>query len=152
MAFVLTSPAFLEGETIPRQYSCDGRNLAPPLAWSGPPESTRGFALIMDDPDAPNGTFTHWAFYDIPGTARDLADRSLGKALRNDFGRAAYDGPCPPVGHGAHRYFFTLYAVDVPSLTLKGRTRNALERALQKHTLATAQLTGRYERESKRKP
>jgi Raf kinase inhibitor-like YbhB/YbcL family protein len=150
MAFTLTSPAFVEGETIPPQYSCDGHNLAPPLVWSDPPEDTRGFALIMDDPDAPNGTFTHWVLYDIPATARSLADQSFGTALRNDFGHAAYGGPCPPVGHGPHRYFLTLYAVDVPSLTLKGSTRKALERALQPHTLGTARLIGRYERKSKR--
>jgi Raf kinase inhibitor-like YbhB/YbcL family protein len=148
--FTLTSPAFLEGQTIPRQYSCDGDNIAPPLRWSDPPESTRGFALIMDDPDAPNGTFTHWMLYDIPVTAKDLAGQSPGKALHNDFGRAAYGGPCPPVGHGSHRYFFTLHAVDVPSLIVKTRTRTGLERALQTHTLATARLMGRYERTSKR--
>lgn len=151
MAFTLTSPAFLEGETIPRQYTCDGDNVAPSLAWSDPPaENTRGFALIMDDPDAPNGTFTHWLLYDIPATARNLDNRSLGKELRNDFGRAAYGGPCPPVGHGPHRYFFTLHALDVSTLTVKGETRAALERALQKHTLTTARLMGRYERKSKR--
>jgi Raf kinase inhibitor-like YbhB/YbcL family protein len=150
MAFTLTSPAFLEGETIPRQYSCDGDNTAPPLVWSDPPENTRGFALIMDDPDAPNGTFTHWVLYDIPAAATKLADQRLGRALRNDFGRAAYGGPCPPVGHGSHRYFFTLYAVDVLSLSVQGRTRTALERALQTHTLATARLMGRYERKSRR--
>ena len=104
----------------------------------------------MDDPDAPNGTFTHWVLYDIPASARSLADQSLGTALQNDFGRAAYGGPCPPVGHGAHRYVFTLYAVDVPSLTLKGSTRKVLERALQTHTLGTSRLMGRYERKSKR--
>jgi Raf kinase inhibitor-like YbhB/YbcL family protein len=150
MAFTLTSPAFLEGETIPRQYSCDGDNLAPPLMWSDPPKNARGFALIMDDPDAPSGTFTHWVLHDIPATATSLADQPIGKALRNDFGRAAYGGPCPPVGHGPHRYFFTLYAVDVPSISVKGNTRTALERALRTHTLATAQLMGRYERRSKR--
>lgn len=150
MPFILTSPAFLEGETIPRQYSCDGDNVAPPLAWSDPPEGTRGFALIMDDPDAPNGTFTHWVVQDIPATATNLANQPLGKPLRNDFGRAAYAGPCPPVGHGPHRYFFTLYAVDIPSLTVQGRTRTALERPLQTHTLATARLMGCYERKSTR--
>jgi hypothetical protein len=148
MAFALTSPAFLEGETIPRQYTCEGDNIAPPLAWSDPPGKARGFALIMDDPDAPNGTFTHWLLYDIPATATHLADQPLGKALRSDFGRNAYGGPCPPVGHGPHRYFFTLYAVDVPSLSVNGRSRAALERALRTHTLATAQLMGQYERKS----
>jgi hypothetical protein len=77
MAFTLTSLAFLEGETIPRQYTCDGDDLAPPLAWSDPPEGTRGFALVMDDPDAPNGTFTHWVLYDIPATATGLSAFSI---------------------------------------------------------------------------
>jgi len=152
MAFILTSSAFREGETVPRQFTCDGNNLAPPLAWSDAPDGTRSFALIMDDPDAPHGTFTHWVLYDIPATTTELTEQSPGKALRNDFGRPGYGGPCPPVGHGPHRYFFTLYAVDVPSLTLKGRTRKALERVLQARTLATARLMGRYERKSTRSP
>jgi Raf kinase inhibitor-like YbhB/YbcL family protein len=149
MAFRLTSSAFQEGEMIPRQFTCDGDGLAPPLAWSEAPDGTRSFALIMDDPDAPHGTFTHWLLCDIPATTTELADQSVGKALRNDFGRPGYGGPCPPVGHGPHRYFFTLHAVDVPSLALKGRTRKVLERVLQTHTLATARLMGRYERKSK---
>jgi Raf kinase inhibitor-like YbhB/YbcL family protein len=115
-----------------------------------PPEGTRSFALIMDDPDAPKGTFTHWLLYDIPATATELADQSRAQTLRNDFGRAGYGGPCPPSGHEPHRYVFTLYAVDVPALTLQGRTRGALEQALHAHTLATARLMGRYERTSKR--
>ena len=152
MAFTLRSSAFDDEQAITRPYTCDGANLAPPLAWSEPPQGTRSFALIMDDPDAPSGTFTHWLLYDIPATATDVADPSLGKTLRNDFGRAAYAGPCPPVGHGAHRYFFTLYAVDVPSLTLKGTARKALDRVLQAHTLGTARLMGRYERTGKKSP
>jgi Raf kinase inhibitor-like YbhB/YbcL family protein len=152
MAFNLTSSAFREGETIPRQFTCDGDDLALPLAWSDAPDGTRGFALIMDDPDAPHGTFTHWLLYNIPATTTALTDQLVGTTLHNDFGRPKYGGPCPPPGHGPHRYFFTLYAVDVPSLTLKGRTRKALERALQAHTLATARLMGRYERRSERSP
>jgi Raf kinase inhibitor-like YbhB/YbcL family protein len=120
MAFTLTSAALQEGETIPRQFTCDGKDIAPPLAWSDAPGGTRGFALIMDDPDAPHGTFTHWLLYDIPATTTELTDPSIGRALRNDFGRAGYGGPCPPVGHGPHRYFFTLYAVDVPVAHLQG--------------------------------
>ena len=149
MAFTLTSSAFQEGETIPRQFTCDGDGLAPPLAWLDAPGGTRSFALIMDDPDAPHGTFTHWVLYDIPAATTELADRAVGRALRNDFGRPGYGGPCPPVGHGPHGYLFTLYALDVPSLTLKGRTRRAIEQALQAHALDPAQLTGRYERKSK---
>jgi len=149
MTFSVESSAFGDGETIPRPFTCEGTDRTPPLAWSDPPQGTRSFALIMDDPDAPNGTFTHWLIYDIPADATGLADQPDGKTLRNDFGRAEYGGPCPPVGHGPHRYVFTLYAVDVPVLRLQGRTRKALERALHAHTLATAQLTGHYERISK---
>jgi len=148
MAFTFGSSAFGDGETIPRAFTCEGANLPPPLGWSSPPHGTRGFALIVDDPDAPNGPFTHWLLYDIPGDATELTGEPDGKALRNDFGRAGYGGPCPPVGHGPHRYVFTLYAVDVPVLTLQGRTRTALERALHAHTLATARLMGHYERKS----
>lgn len=150
MAFTLTSSAFREGEAIPRQFTCDGEGDTPPLAWSDAPDGTRGFALIVDDPDAPHGTFTHWLLYDIPATTTELRDQSVGKALRNDFGRSGYGGPCPPVGGGPHRYFFTLHAVDVPALTPKGGTRKALERTLQAHTLATARLMGRYERRNTR--
>jgi Raf kinase inhibitor-like YbhB/YbcL family protein len=149
MAFALTSSALREGQAIPARFTCDGTNASPPLAWSDPPQAARGFALIMDDPDAPNRTFTHWMLYDIPATATELTDQSLGKTLPNDFGRAGYGGPCPPVGAGPHRYFFTLYAVDVPSLNPKGRTRKALERVLQAHTVATARLMARYERTRK---
>lgn len=150
MAFTLESSAFRDGQAIPRPFTCDGTDRPPPLSWSDPPEGTRSFALIMDDPDAPSGTFTHWLLYDIPATAQDMSDPALGKTLRNDFGRAGYGGPCPPPRHGAHRYFFTLYAVDVPVLELQGKTREALERALRAHTLATARLMGRYERHSGR--
>lgn len=148
MAFTLRSSAFEDGETIPRQFTCDGRDLAPPLAWSDVPEGTRSFALVMDDPDAPHGTFTHWLLYDIPATTTALLEHAGGKALRNSFGRAEYGGPCPPPGHGPHRYIFTLYALDVPALAMRGGTRAALDRSLQAHTVATARLMGRYERES----
>ena len=149
MAFTLKSSAFEDGETIPQQFTCDGRDLAPPLSWSDAPEATRSFALVMDDPDAPRGTFTHWLLYDIPAPTTEMRAHASGKALRNDFGRAEYGGPCPPPGHGPHRYFFTLYAVDVSTLGLHGSTRAALERALHEHTLATARLIGRYERKKR---
>jgi Raf kinase inhibitor-like YbhB/YbcL family protein len=146
MAFTLTSSAFQDGETIPRQFTCDGKDLAPPLAWSDAPEGTRSFALVMEDPDAPHGTFTHWLLYDIPAMTAELRGHAGGTALRNDFGRAAYGGPCPPPGHGPHRYVITLYAIDVAALDIHGRSRAALDRALLAHTLATARLTGHYER------
>ena len=150
MAFRLTSSAFDNGETIPGVFTCEGDNLAPPLTWSGAPEGARSFALIMDDPDAPNGTFTHWLLYDIPADATELGHHTAaGKTLRNSFGRSGYGGPCPPPGHGPHRYFFTLYALDVAQLELHGAARQALERALHPHVLETAQLMGRYERKGR---
>ena len=144
MAFAISSPAFADGADVPPEYTCDGADAPPPLALREPPQGTRSLALIMDDPDAPRGTFTHWLAYDI-APAREF-DPTRGKTLRNNFGREGYGGPCPPPGHGPHRYHFTVYAVDVPSLTLKGKTRQDLEAALQGHTLATARLAGRYER------
>jgi Raf kinase inhibitor-like YbhB/YbcL family protein len=104
----------------------------------------------MDDPDAPGGTFTHWLLYDIPATTRDLGKHVVGKTLRNSFGRSGYGGPCPPPGHGPHRYVFTLYAVDVSALDLHGNSREALEKAVHAHTLATARLMGRYERKRRK--
>jgi Raf kinase inhibitor-like YbhB/YbcL family protein len=145
MAFRIDTPAFHEGETVPQQFTCDGADTPPKLSVSDPPDGTRSFAVIMDDPDAPNGTFTHWLVYDIPADGEDLAT-DHGTALRNGFGRPGYGGPCPPRNHDAHRYFFTVYAVDVPSLGLKGDSRQDLEEALQTHTLATARLMGRYRR------
>jgi Raf kinase inhibitor-like YbhB/YbcL family protein len=150
MAFTLTSSAFQDGGTIPRQFTCDGDDVAPPLAWSDAPEGTRSFALVMEDPDAPQGTFTHWLLYGIPATTTELREQ-VGTALRNSFGRAAYGGPCPPPGHGPHRYVFTLYALDVPTLALHSGTRASLDTALRAHTLATTRLTGRYERKRKGK-
>jgi len=146
MAFTLTTSAFNDGETVPRCFTCDGDDAAPPLAWANPPQGTRSFALVMDDPDAPRGVFTHWLVYDIPATARSLGDDHGAKTLPNSFGGPGYGGPCPPPGHGAHRYVFTLHALDVPALDVHGHTRDALERALRGHTIATARLTGRYAR------
>ena len=145
MSFSITTPAFQNGEVIPRQFTCDGADAAPQFRIADPPDGTRSFALVMDDPDAPSGTFTHWLAYDIPAGSSDLLV-THGKTLRNSFGRSGYGGPCPPRRHGPHRYFFTLYAVDVPTLGLKGDSRDDLEGALQDHTLGTARLMGRYER------
>jgi Raf kinase inhibitor-like YbhB/YbcL family protein len=145
MAFTVTSPAFHDGGIVPKQFTCDGTDAPPPLKLSNPPDGTRSFALIMDDPDAPKGTFTHWLAYDIPADSNELRVTE-GKTLRNSFGRSGYGGPCPPPGHGAHHYVFTVYAVDVPSLGLQGASRKDLENALKTHTLATARVTGQYER------
>lgn len=146
MAFTLTTTAFDDGGTIPRAWTCDGENLPPPLTWSGAPRGTAAYALIVDDPDAPGHTFTHCLLYDIPGTLTGLRHPLDGRTLPNDFGRPGYGGPCPPRGHGPHRYVFTLYAVDVPELALRGTSRKALDQALARHTLGHATLTGVYER------
>jgi Raf kinase inhibitor-like YbhB/YbcL family protein len=148
MAFSLTSPTFDDGEAIPAKHTCDGEDVPPPLMWSDPPEGTRSFALIMDDPDAPSGTFTHWLLYDMPSRTTQLPGEGSSKSLRNDFGRSGYGGPCPPQEHGPHRYVFTLHAVDVLSLELRGDSREDLNDALKAHTLETARLVGRYERPS----
>jgi Raf kinase inhibitor-like YbhB/YbcL family protein len=145
MPFSIRTAAFRDEGPIPAQFTCDGSDTAPGFNIADPPDGTRSFAMIMDDPDAPNGVFTHWLVYDIPANGDDLAV-AQGKTLPNSFGRAGYGGPCPPVGHGPHRYFFNVYAVDVPSLGLKGDSRQDLEEALKTHTLGTARLMGRYER------
>jgi Raf kinase inhibitor-like YbhB/YbcL family protein len=146
MTFTLSSPAFRHESTVPVTFTCDGDDVPPPLSWSGKPDGTRSFALILDDPDAPGGTFTHWLLHDIPSHTTELSATAVGKTLRNSFGRSGYGGPCPPRGHGVHRYFFTLYALDVPTLSFRGKSRDDLEEAMQGHVLATARLMGRYER------
>jgi Raf kinase inhibitor-like YbhB/YbcL family protein len=146
MSFTVRSAAFNDGDPIPRQFTCDGENVPPPLEWSGAPDETSSFALIMDDPDAPGGTFTHWILYDIPLGTPHWPAGSESKTLLNSFKRSGYAGPCPPRGHGPHHYVFTVYAVDVRNLELTGDRLADLRAALDAHTLATAQLTGLYER------
>ncbi len=149
MAFTLTIAAFGDGGMIPAKFTCEGVNVSPELRWSDAPSSARSFALIVDDPDAPVGTFTHWVLFDIPAERSYLAEGEgkIGLAGKNDFGRAGYGGPCPPRGHGPHRYIFTLYALDVASLKLKaGPDRRQVAAALGSHILAQAKYTGRYER------
>jgi Raf kinase inhibitor-like YbhB/YbcL family protein len=119
------------------------------LHWSDAPATAKSFALIMDDPDAPVGTFTHWVLFDIPAERSSLAEgeHMIGLAGKNDFGRVGYGGPCPPRGHGPHRYFFALYALDIASLKSKiGVDRRQAESAMRYHILAQAQVMGRYER------
>jgi Raf kinase inhibitor-like YbhB/YbcL family protein len=141
----ITTSAFKDGEAIPRALTCDGDEAPPVRELSDLPDGARSLALIMDDPDAPNGPFTHWLVYDIPVGNGPLAAGD-GKTLQNGFGRTGYGGPCPPPGHGRHRYYFTVYAVDVPSLGFRGRSRQDLEDALQTHTVGKAMLMGTYER------
>jgi Raf kinase inhibitor-like YbhB/YbcL family protein len=149
MTFTLTVTAFADGNLIPAKFSCEGANVSPELRWNETPVNTKSFALIVDDPDAPAGTFTHWVLFDIPADRSSLAQgiSAVGVTGKNDFGRADYGGPCPPRGHGPHRYYFTLYALDTASLKLKaGAGRREMETALRSHILAQAQYLGRYER------
>lgn len=148
MDFTLSSPAFADGAAIPARHTCDGDDVSPRLIWSGAPDGTRSLALVMDDPDAPRSTFTHWVVYDLPSDLAELAEGSTqGTQGRNSFGRTGYGGPCPPPGDDPHRYRFSLYALDVPTLGLANGTREELERKIETHVLGTAPLMGRYQRQ-----
>jgi Raf kinase inhibitor-like YbhB/YbcL family protein len=148
--FELTSPAFTQGNVIPTQYTCDGRDISPALAWGDPPEGTKSFALIMDDPDAPGGTWVHWVLFNIPPEARGLpedlprdaqfADGSLNG--NNSWNRLGYDGPCPP--SGTHRYFFKLYALDILLDLPSGTKKLQLTPAMEGHILGQLELMGIY--------
>ena len=141
----LTSTAFQEGQAIPAQFSCDGANQPPPLAWGEPPAGTKSFALVMDDPDAPGGTFRHWGAYNIPASARSVTG-SYAEAV-NDFGKPGYGGPCPPKGHGPHHYRFKLFALDADRLDLGGDAKVAdVEQNAERHAVGRGELTGLYER------
>jgi len=149
----LSSAVFNEGGAIPAPYTCDGRNVSPPLKWSGAPEGTKALALIVDDPDAPAGTWVHWVLYDLPAGPNELPEDVqksqyvAGGAMQglNDFKHLGYGGPCPPPGK-PHRYFFKLYALDQPLGQKPGLTKKELERAMEKHILAQGQLMGTYKR------
>ncbi len=153
MAMKLTSSAFSPGGIVPKKFTCDGPDLSPALAWTEPPAGTQSFGLIMDDPDAPVGTWVHWVIYDLPASARELAEDvpkkdelpSGARQGRNDFRRIGYGGPCPPPGP-AHRYFFKLYALDAATKLKGGATKADLERAMKGHILEQAELMGRYQR------
>jgi Raf kinase inhibitor-like YbhB/YbcL family protein len=148
----LRSSAFSDGAAIPRRFSCEGEDLSPPLNWSDAPAQTRSFVLLCDDPDAPAGTFHHWAAYDIPPDRSALPEGAGkgGEGLKqaiNDFGRPGYGGPCPPRGHGPHHYHFKLLALSTPSLAVrKDPSCRDVEREARKHLLGEATLVGVYER------
>lgn len=145
--FALTSDAFADGERIPRRHSCEGEDVSPALSWSGAPAETRSLALVVDDPDAPVGTFTHWLAWAIPPDADGLGEGEPAPGEgRNGFGAPGWRGPCPPPGHGPHRYFFRLHALDAEPALAAGADRRQFERALEGHVLATAELMGLYER------
>ncbi|MBW3612370.1 MAG: YbhB/YbcL family Raf kinase inhibitor-like protein [Chloroflexi bacterium] len=141
----LTSPAFDDGDPIPAQYTCDGDDLSPPLAWDNVPEGTAAFVLVADDPDA--GDFLHWLLTDIPGDARELPEGvgdAVGMPGRNDFGRTGWGGPCPPSGQ--HRYVFTLYALSEPITVDGDADADQVREAIAHRVVGEAQLVGVYER------
>lgn len=153
MTFQITSSAFANGGTIAKNYTCDGPDLSPPLAWTGAPAGAQSFALIADDPDAPAGTWVHWILYNLPRTAKELSEGVKKEEQspdgtqqgRNDFHKIGYNGPCPPPGK-PHRYFFNLYALG-GKLSLKpGATKAEVESAMKGHVLAQAELVGKYGR------
>lgn len=145
--FTLSSPDFEHEGAIPEKFSCDGSNSPPRLNWMHAPSGTQSFALIMEDPDAPNGTFTHWVYFNLPPNIDQLPAGGVGTEGKNDFQQDGYGGPCPPHNHGEHRYYFRLYALDVESLDVEqGSKREAVEAAMAGHALGQTELMGRYAR------
>jgi Raf kinase inhibitor-like YbhB/YbcL family protein len=145
--FQLTSIAFNEGQSIPRKYSCEGDNVSPPLDWSAPPEGTRSLALIVHDPDAPIGDFTHWVAWNIDPLDGGLEEGAHPQAEgTSGFGENGYGGPCPPPGDGAHRYQHELFALDTELDLEPESSREQLEDAMEGHVLGGAELVGTYER------
>jgi Raf kinase inhibitor-like YbhB/YbcL family protein len=153
MALQLTSSAFKEGGHIPSKYTCEGKDVSPPLAWSGAPSGTKSLVLIVDDPDAPDPaaprmTWVHWVLYDLPPSATSLAEGGTlprgAKSGLNDWNRPGYGGPCPPIGR--HRYVHKLYALDTELAGLRLPTKSEVEAAMKGHILAEARLTGTYQK------
>jgi len=156
MSMNITSPAFPDHEVIPRVHTCEGEDRSPALAWSGAPAGTRSYALIVDDPDAPDPaapkmTWVHWVLYNIPAGAQGLAEDATSSGLPdgtleglNDWKRTGYGGPCPPIGR--HRYFHKLYALDTVLPDLSRPTKSKLLAAMDGHVLAQARLVGTYQK------
>ena len=141
----LTSPAFAQDEAIPLQFSCDGDDISPELAWAGIPEGAASLALILDDPDAPVGTWDHWLLFDMPPDLEGLPQGgTAGTDGNNSWNRTGYGGPCPP--GGTHRYFFKLYALDTILDLPAGTAKAALEAAMEGHILGQTELMGTYTR------
>jgi Raf kinase inhibitor-like YbhB/YbcL family protein len=156
MALTLQSSSFSQGEEIPSKYTCQGKDISPSLSWSSPPEGTVAYALIVDDPDAPDPkapkrVWVHWVLYNIPANAKELKEGILKHELPsetlegvNDWGKTGYGGPCPPIGR--HRYFFKLYALSKKIDSLSNPTKRDLEKAMDGLILAKAELMGTYEK------
>lgn len=142
----ISSSAFADRGSIPSKYTCDGANSSPPLAFASVPAGAKSLALVVDDPDAPGGTFDHWIVWNIPPNTTSIGEGQSpqGTSGRNGFGKSGYGGPCPP--NGEHRYQFKLYALDTTLNLPAGASKADLERAMNGHTLAQAQIVGRYRR------
>ena len=150
----ISSPAFTDGGAIPRKYTCEGTDVAPPLAWTGVPANAKSLVLVVDDPDAPDPaapkmTWVHWVLYDVPTSATGLPEGGAPlppgtREGRNDWKRTGYGGPCPPIGR--HRYFHKLYALDAVLGDLGTPTKASLESAMRGHVVAEAALVGTYQK------
>jgi len=153
MALKMKSSAFNDGERLPTKYTCEGENVSPPLTWAGNPDGTRSFAMVMDDPDAPGKTFTHWVIYNIPAFVNSLpeglpVDAQLSDGMlqgRNDYGDTGYKGPCPPPGK-PHRYRFHIYALDRTLNLRPGASKTELLSEIEGSPIESFSLTGLFER------
>jgi Raf kinase inhibitor-like YbhB/YbcL family protein len=147
-AFALRSPAFQDGAPLPRRHTCEGEDVSPALEWTAPPAETRSLALVVEDPDAPGGTFTHWLAWGIEPEARGLVEGQRPPLQgRNDFRQSGWRGPCPPPGHGPHRYVFRLVALDATLEDLApGAATRDVDEAVSGHVLAAAELVGTFQR------
>ena len=156
MALSLTSPVFTHQGAIPKNYTCQGKDISPALKWGGLPDGTKSLALIIDDPDAPDPeapqrVWVHWVLYNIPASANGMPEAGTATTLprgtregTNDWGRVGYGGPCPPIGR--HRYFHKLYALDIVLPDLKQPTKATLEKAMEGHVLEEVELIGTYQK------
>ncbi|HUA13848.1 MAG TPA: YbhB/YbcL family Raf kinase inhibitor-like protein [Verrucomicrobiae bacterium] len=153
MSFTISSSSFSDGGTIDRKFSCDGADVSPQLSWTEPPSGTKTLALLVDDPDAPVGNWSHWVLWNLPPGKRSLAEGAAKSATlpdgshqgSNDFRKTGYKGPCPPPGK-PHRYYFKLYALDVKLELRSGSGKRDLEAAMKGHILGQTEWMGRYGR------
>lgn len=149
------SSVFKNDEFIPEEYTCEGKNISPLLKISGIPKNAKSLAIVVDDPDAPIGTFVHWVAWNIPCVEKipeaipkkGILEKPIKMVQgRNDFGRIGYDGPCPPLGHGVHHYHFKVYALDTVLDLPPGSTKKDLEKAMKGHVIRWGEIVGKYER------
>jgi Raf kinase inhibitor-like YbhB/YbcL family protein len=146
-AMAVGSSSFSAGDPIPKRFSCVGADVQPELHWSAPPAGTKSLAVLVEDPDAPGGTFVHWVLYGVPPETRSLAEGAPapGRAGRNDFDRSGYGGPCPPPG-SPHHYHFKVFALDADLDLPAGASAAALRRAMHGHVLAQGEVVGTFAR------